>query len=146
MYFLKPMTNSFLKLELKYKLKLFITLGLQEVLQSPLRRKKGFMKGFFKKRAPQNEQYYETYKNLFKTIKKQQRKYNAPTNYLNVQGILKTWNVMKDIIGKSRNLPRKPTIKPKQPMLLMISLLMLMRDWPFKYLNHVKHLKHISIR
>ena len=104
------------------------------------------MKGFFKKRAPQNEQNYETYKNLFKTIKKQRRKYNAPTNYLNVQGILKTWNVMKDIIGKSRNLPRKPTIKPKQPMLLMISLLMLMRDWPFKYLNHVKHLKHISIR
>ena len=38
------MTNSFLKLELKYKLKLFITLGLQEVLQSPLRRKKALWK------------------------------------------------------------------------------------------------------
>ena len=52
-----------------------------------------------------------------KQLKRKQRKYTTPTNYLNVLEILKkTWNVMimKDIIGKSKikstNLPCKLTI------------------------------------
>ena len=50
-----------------------------------------------------------------KQLKRNQRKYTADTNYLNVLEILKKiWNVMKDTIGKSTigstNLPRKLTI------------------------------------
>ena len=47
-YFPKPMTNIFLKLELKQRLKLIKTLGLQKALQNPLRRKKSFMNSFLK--------------------------------------------------------------------------------------------------
>ena len=58
---------------------------------------------------------------------------------------------MKDIIGKSKirskNLPGKLTInkvdvynKPE------ISLEILIRNWPIKYQNYVKLLKHISIK
>ena len=42
------MTNTFLKLKLKQRLKLFKILGLQEALQSPLRRDKSFMNSFLK--------------------------------------------------------------------------------------------------
>ena len=42
------MTNIFLKLELKQRLKLFKTLGLQKALESPLRRIKSFMNSFLK--------------------------------------------------------------------------------------------------
>ena len=69
----------------------------------------------------------------------------------------KTWNVMKDIIGKSKikstNLLRKLTInkvdvynKHKIAVLSMISLQILVRNWPVKYQNYLKHLKHISIK
>ena len=38
-----------------------------------------------------------------KKLKRKQRKYTTSTNYLNVLEILKkTWNVVKDIIGKSK--------------------------------------------
>ena len=63
---------------------------------------------------------------------------------------------MKDIIGKSKikltNLPRKLTInkvdvynKPEiaDAMLSMIFLQILVRNWPVKYQNHLKRLKHI---
>ena len=63
---------------------------------------------------------------------------------------------MKDIIGKSKikltNLPRKLTInkvdvynKPEiaDAMLSMIFLEILVRNWPVKYQNHLKRLKHI---
>ena len=65
---------------------------------------------------------------------------------------------MKDIIVKSKikpkNLPHKLTImikwmfiiNPKWPMLSVISLQILVVNWPVKYQNHLKHLKHISIK
>ena len=70
---------------------------------------------FLKQRTPQNEQKYKNYKNLFETIKQKAKKICYSNKLLKCIGdIKKTWNVMKDIIGKSkiksRNLPRKLTI------------------------------------
>ena len=65
-----------------------------------------------KKRTAQNGQKYENYKNLFETIKKKTEKIYYSNKLLKCTGdIKKTWNVMKDIIGKSKikstNRPRK---------------------------------------
>ena len=50
---------------------------------------------------------------IFSTqLKRKQRKYTIPTNYLNVLEMLKkTWNVMKDIIGKSKTKSTNLTCK-----------------------------------
>ena len=70
---------------------------------------------FLKKHTPQNEQQYKNYKNLFETIKKKAKIIYFSNKLLKCTGnIKKTWNVMKNIIGKlkikSTNLPRKITV------------------------------------
>ena len=70
---------------------------------------------FLKKRNPKIEQQYKNYRNLFEKIKKKAKKIYYFNKLLKCTGdIKKTWNVMKDIIGKSKanwtNLPRKLTI------------------------------------
>ena len=79
------------------------------------KKKQKLYERFLKKRAPQNEQKYKNYKNLFETIKKKARKKYYSNKLLKCTGdIKKTWNVMKDIIGKSKikstNLPCKLAI------------------------------------
>ena len=83
---------------------------------------------------------YVSYKNLFETIKKKARETYYPNKLPKCTGdIKKTWNVMKDKIGKSkikpRNLPRKLTInnvdaynKPEIADASMISLQILVRN------------------
>ena len=96
------------------RLKLFQTLGLQKALQSPLRRNKSFMNCFLKSVLHRMNINTKIIKIFSEQSKRKQRKNTTLTNYLNVLEILKTWNVMKDIIGKSKikstNLPRKFTI------------------------------------
>ena len=64
---------------------------------------------------------------------------------------------MKDVIGKSKlkstNLPGKLTInkmdvynKPEIANAFNDFLQILVRSWPVKYQNHLKHLKHISVK
>ena len=76
---------------------------------------KSFANSFLKKRTLHNEQNYKNYKNLFETIKKKTKKIYYSNKLLKCTGdIEKTWNFMKDIIGKAKikstNLPRKRTI------------------------------------
>ena len=68
-----------------------------------------------KKPTPKNEQQYKNYKNLFETIKKKAKKICCSNKLLKCAGdIKKTWNVLKDIIGKWKikltNLPLKLTV------------------------------------
>ena len=79
------------------------------------KKKQKFYERFLKKRTPQNEQKYKNYKNFFETIKKKAKKIYYSNKLLKCTGdIRKTWNVMKDIIGKSKlkstNLPCKLNI------------------------------------
>ena len=83
------MTNIFLKLELKQRLKLFKTLGLQKALHSPLGRNKSFMNGFLKNVLHRMNRNTKIIKIFSKQSKRKQRKYTALTNYLNVLEILK---------------------------------------------------------
>ena len=73
------------------------------------------MNGFLKSVLHRMNRNTKIIKIFSKQSKRKQRKYTTLTNYLNVLKILKkTWNVMKDIIGKSKikstNFPRKLTI------------------------------------
>ena len=68
------MTNIFLKLEFKKRLKLIKTLGLQKGIRKSSKKKQKLYERFLKKHAPQNEQQYKNYKNLFETIKKKAKK------------------------------------------------------------------------
>ena len=86
---LKPTTNIFLALILKKNLRLFKTLGLQKVLQSPLRKNKSFMNGFSKGVLHRKNKNTKIIKILLKQLKRRQRKYTTPTNYLNVLNICK---------------------------------------------------------
>ena len=83
------MTNIFLKLELRKRLKLFKTLGLQMALQSPLRRNKGFMNDFLKSVLQRMNRNTKIIKIFSKQSKRKKRKYTTLTNYLNVLEILK---------------------------------------------------------
>ena len=79
------------------------------------KKKQKLYERFLKKRTPQNEQQYKNYKNLFETIKKKAKKIYYSKKLLKCTGdIKKTWNVMKDIIGKAKlkstNFPCKLTI------------------------------------
>ena len=79
------------------------------------KKKQKLYERFLKKRTPQNEQKYKNYQNLFEIIKKKAQKIYYSNKLLECNGdIKKTWNVMKDIIGKSKikltNLPCKFTI------------------------------------
>ena len=89
-------------------------LGLQKTLQTPLRGSKSFMNGFLKSLLHRMNRNAKIIKIFSKQSKRKQRKYTTPINYLNVLEILKKWNVMKDIIGKSKikstNFPHKFTI------------------------------------
>ena len=68
-----------------------------------MKKKQKLYERFFKKHAPQNEQKYKHFKNLFETIKKKFKKIYYSNKLLNCTGnIKKTWNVMKDIIEKSK--------------------------------------------
>ena len=112
----KPVTNIFLKLELKQRLKLFKTLRLQKALQSPLRRNKIFMNGFLKSVLHRMKRNTKMIKIFSKKLKIKQRKYTATINKLLkcTGNIKKIWNVIKQQIGKSKiestNLPLKFTI------------------------------------
>ena len=84
------------------KLKLFKTLGLQKALQCPLKRNKLY-EWFPKECTTQNEQKNKNYKNLFETIKKNAKKMCYSNKLCKCTGDLKkTWNIMKDIIEKSK--------------------------------------------
>ena len=75
------------------------------------------MNGFLKSLLHRMNRNTNIIKIFSKQSKRKQRKYTIPTNHLYVLEILKkkkTWNVMKDVIGKSKikstNLPRKLAI------------------------------------
>ena len=93
-----------------------------------------------------------------KKLKRKQRKYTTSTNYLNVLEILKkTWNVIKDIIGKSKikstNHSRKLTInkvdvydQPEIADAFNDFFTSISQKLASQIQNHLKHLKHISIK
>ena len=95
------------------------------------------------------------YNNLFETIKKEVKKIYYSKKLFKCTGdIKKTWKVMEDIIGKSKikltNLPSRVTInkvdvynKPETAYAFDDFLQIFVRNWPVKYQNHLKHLKHI---
>ena len=64
------MANTFLKLKLNLRLKLFKTLGLQKGITKSSKTKQKLYERFRKKRTLQNEQKYKNYRNLFKASKK----------------------------------------------------------------------------
>ena len=76
-----------------------------ESLQISSKRKQRLYEKFLKRRTIENENHYKTYKNLFEKIKK-----NAKKNYyqrkleLYENNMKSTWKVMKEIIGKSKNI------------------------------------------
>ena len=79
------------------------------------KKKQKLYEWFLKKLSLLNEQKYKNYKNLFYTIKKKAKKIYYSNKLLKCTGdVKKTWNVMKDIIGKSKtkstNLSCKLTI------------------------------------
>ena len=86
-----------------------------KVITKSSKRKQKLYERFLKKRTPQNEQRYKNYKKLLETIKKKAKKTYYSKKLIKCAGnIKKAWNVMKDIIGKSKikltNLPHKVTI------------------------------------
>ena len=61
------------------------------------------MNGFLKSVLHRMNSNIKIIRIFSKQLKRKQRKYTVPTNYLNVLEMLKkTWNVMKDVIGKSK--------------------------------------------
>ena len=105
-HFLRPMTNIFLKLELKQRLKLFQILVLQKALQSPLRREealKSFLKSFLKSVLHRMNQSAEIIKIFLKQLKRKLRKYTTPTNYLNVLEVLKNMERYERCNSKIKN-------------------------------------------
>ena len=84
-------------------LKLFKTLGLQKVLQSPLRRDKSFMNSFLKSVLHRMKRNTKIRKIFSKQLKRKQRKYTTPTNYLNVPYILKNMKYHEKYNWKIKN-------------------------------------------
>ena len=102
--FFKTYDKYFPKFRIKRKAKTIQTIGFQKALETPLRRNKSFMNNFWKSVLHRMNKNTKIVKDFSKKLKRKQRKYTTPTNYLNVLYILKkTWNVMKNIIGKSKN-------------------------------------------
>ena len=100
----KTYDKYFPKVRIKIKAKTIQNPWITKGITKSSRKKQKLYERFLKKHTQQNEQKYKNYKNLFETIKKKAKKIYYS----------KTWNVMKDIIGKSKikktNLPRKLTI------------------------------------
>ena len=78
------MTNIFLKLEFKKRLKLIKTLGLQKALENLLRRNKSFMNGFLKSMLHKMNSNTKIMKIFSKQSKRKLRKNTTLTNNLNV--------------------------------------------------------------
>ena len=96
------MPNIYQMLELKQRLKLFKTFGVQKALPNPLRRNKSFMNGFLKNVLHRMNRNTKIIKIFSKQLKRKQRKYATPNKLLKCTGdIKKTWNVMKHTIIKS---------------------------------------------
>ena len=110
------MTNIFLTLELKQSLKLFKTLGLQKALESPLRRIKSFMNSFLKSVLHRMNINTKIIKIFSKQLAKAKKIYYSNKLLKYTTNIKKTWNVLKDIIKKSKltlhkvNVYNKPEI------------------------------------
>ena len=98
--FLQHYETAFPKVTKTIKLKsLWITKGL---IKSSKRKQRLYEK-FLKHRSYQNEIAYKTYKNLFESIKNKSKKsyYSEQINkYKNDSR--KTWNVIKEVIGKTK--------------------------------------------
>ena len=76
------------------------------------KKKQKLYEWFLKKLSLLNEQKYKNYKNLFYTIKKKAKKIYYSNKLLKCTGdVKKTWNVMKDIIGKSKTKSTNLTCK-----------------------------------
>ena len=113
--FFKTYDKYFPKVRIKIKAITIQNPWITKGITKSSEKKQKLYERFLKKRTPQNEQKYKNYKNLFETIKKKAKKIYYSNKLLKCTGdIKKTWNVMKDIIGKSKikstNLPRKLTI------------------------------------
>ena len=88
------------------------------ILKSSKRKQKLYEK-FLKNRTTENESIYKTYKNLFETIKRKSKKNYYSELLLKYRNDAKrTWNVMKNIIGKSKsyksNFPQKIIVDDKE--------------------------------
>ena len=96
---------SFPNKEIEIKTKHLGTPWITKGLQKSSKRKQRLYEKFLKRGTIENENHYKTYKNLFEKIKK-----NAKKNYyqrkleLSENNIKNTWKVMKEIIGKSKNI------------------------------------------
>ena len=113
--FFKTYDKYFPKVRIKIKAKTIQNSWTTKDITKSSKKKQKLYERFLKKLAPQNEQKYKYYEDLFETIKKKAKKIYYSNKLLKCTGdIKKTWNVMKNIIGKSNirstNLSRKLTI------------------------------------
>ena len=103
---------SFPKVKIKIKSKSFLSPWITKGLIKSSKKKQKLYNNFLKHKTYKNEKKYKTYKNLFETLKlKSKKNYYAKLINKYKNNIKKTWQVIKEIIGKtkliSNNLPRR---------------------------------------
>ena len=115
-YFLDIFTdiydNSITKLEVKIKFKNDQSPWITKGIAKSSKKKQRLYEKFLKNRTPENEETYKTYKNLFKTVKKRSKKKSYTEKLRKFKcDMRKTWNVMKEILGKCTTKSSTPPTK-----------------------------------
>ena len=110
---------AFPEQKIKIKNKTLNSPWITKDLQRSSKIKQKLYEKFLKKNNKTSEERYKTYKTLFKTLKKKSKKSyysNLIDKYKN--NIKKTWNVMKEVIGKYKfkikKLPHRIVIDEKE--------------------------------
>ena len=104
--------KSFPKIKVSIKTKTLENPWFTKGLLKSSKRKQRLYEKFLKQKTYENETKYKSYKNLFEKLKKQAKKYYYANKLANAAGdTKKTWNVIKEIIGKTRS---KNDSLPKQ--------------------------------
>ena len=99
--FLSLYNECFPKIKIKLKpqkhFRPWITVGIRK----SSKRKQRLYEKFVKTRNAKNEAEYKAYKNIFEIIKRKLKETAIHEKYLNIKITLKTWNIMKEVLGKT---------------------------------------------
>jgi len=107
-FFTKQYDKAFPVKSIKIKTKSLLSPWMTRGLLKSSRKKQRLYENFLKHKTYKNEQKYKTYKNLFEKTKHQSKRiYYQNTLMKNNGNSKKTWDTIKEIIGKNKNLTNK---------------------------------------
>ena len=101
--FLSLYNECFPKIKVKLKPRRQFNPWITKGIRKSSRKNQKLYEKFLKKRTKQSETEYKVYKNMFESIKhKSKKSYDSQKIIEYKDNAKKTWNVMKELIGKTR--------------------------------------------